>query len=281
MSGILDWSRFKNGAVGPERAYEAFTAQLFERWLRRTYGTRATSYVLHGAGGDGGVEAFARLEDGSVEGLQAKWFPDKLDAKGIVQIRESLATARRRFPTLRHYTVALPLNLTKGLDTDEKKKKGGVERWDELVAAVAKDYVDLTLVRWDNAALLAELSIPENHELKPLWFEGDFDGAKLQLAWDKAKAKLGDRYLPDLHAVGSLEETLSGDLWTGDWLVGAQRSLAEATESLRRTRATFDDIGPVLQTKGTVEFREAFAGAQGAVERLQATAVSFGDALAM
>jgi hypothetical protein len=280
MSGILDWSRFKNGAVGRERAYEAFTAQLFERWLRRTYGTRVTSYVLHGAGGDGGVEAFARLEGGSVDGLQAKWFPDTLDAKRIAQIRESLDTARRRFPTLRHYMVALPLNLTKGLDTDEKKKKkGGVERWDELVAAVAKDYLDLTLVRWDEGALLAELSIPENHELKPLWFEGDFDGAKLQLAWDKAKAKLGDRYLPDLHAVGSLEETLRSDLWTADWFVAARRSLAEAKESLRRTRATFDDIGPVLQTKGTAEFRDAFAGVRAAVERLQATAVSLGDAL--
>src|SRR5688572_10956908 len=78
MSTFLDWSRFNTGPVGPEKAFEAFTAQLFERWLRRTYNNTLTSYALHGEGGDGGVEAFARLSHGEVIGLQAKWFDGNL-----------------------------------------------------------------------------------------------------------------------------------------------------------------------------------------------------------
>src|SRR2546422_1708417 len=106
----LDWSRFERGSVGPERAFEAFCAQLFERWIRREYGDHVELYVLHGAGGDGGVEAFATLADGVVVGLQAKWFPGNLTDGRVEQIRSSVNTARTMYPTLQRYVVALPSN---------------------------------------------------------------------------------------------------------------------------------------------------------------------------
>lgn len=56
---LLDWSMFQRGPVSPAKAFEAFSAQLFERWVRREYGDNLQFYALHGAGGDGGVEAFA------------------------------------------------------------------------------------------------------------------------------------------------------------------------------------------------------------------------------
>lgn len=87
MSTNLDWSRFQTGAVGPDKAFEAFTAQLFERWVRREVGSNLVTYVLHGAGGDGGVEAFATLPSAEVVGLQAKWFPANLDNSRVKQIR--------------------------------------------------------------------------------------------------------------------------------------------------------------------------------------------------
>src|SRR5215467_13760650 len=80
---LLDWSKFKQGSVSPAKAFEAFSAQLFERWVRREYGDNLQFYALHGAGGDGGVEAFATLADGSVIGLQAKWFLGNLDTGRI------------------------------------------------------------------------------------------------------------------------------------------------------------------------------------------------------
>ena len=44
ISVTLDWSRFEKGSLGPERAFEAFSAQLFERWIRRGIAT-ASSYT--------------------------------------------------------------------------------------------------------------------------------------------------------------------------------------------------------------------------------------------
>jgi hypothetical protein len=52
---LLDWSKFQWGPVSPAKAFEAFSAQLFERWVRREYGDNLQFYALHGAGGDGGV----------------------------------------------------------------------------------------------------------------------------------------------------------------------------------------------------------------------------------
>ena len=111
---ILDWTRFDTGPPGPERAFEAFSTQLFERWIRRQYGGRVELYVLHGAGGDGGVEAFATLADGTVVGLQAKWFLGNLDSGRAGQIKKSIARARGSYTGLRRYIVAIPVNLTAG-----------------------------------------------------------------------------------------------------------------------------------------------------------------------
>ena len=55
---LLDWSKFQQGSVSPAKAFEAFSAQLIARWVRREYGDNLRFYALHGAGGDGGVEAF-------------------------------------------------------------------------------------------------------------------------------------------------------------------------------------------------------------------------------
>ena len=34
---LLDWSKFQQGSVSPAKAFEAFFAQLFERWVRISF----------------------------------------------------------------------------------------------------------------------------------------------------------------------------------------------------------------------------------------------------
>lgn len=243
----LDWNRFRTRRIGPERAFEAFAAQLFERWLRREYGGDIGTYTLKGAGGDGGVEAFARLKDGSMVGLQAKWFPDNLDDADIRKIRASLDSARQTHAKLTTYVVAIPQNLTTtaGLRSKQPKrgrpKKGGLERWDEFVEDVASAHPDLAIRRWDQAAQETELSHSENHELYPVWFEGNLDLDILKKAWDRARAVLRDRYMPDLHTVGDFDAVVAAGMWSPQWrspqnellervgaeLVGARRGLAD------------------------------------------------------
>jgi len=53
---LLDWSKFQHKPVSPAKAFEAFSAQLFERWVRREYGGNLQFYALHGAGGDDSVD---------------------------------------------------------------------------------------------------------------------------------------------------------------------------------------------------------------------------------
>lgn len=233
MATSLDWSRFESGPVGPDRAFEAFTAQLFERWLRREVGPEFTSYVLEGAGGDGGVEAFAVLPDGSVRGLQAKWFPENLNDSRVRQIRGSLDTAMKRYSGLSEYIVAMPKNLTKGTPgTGGKLRKGGVERWDGFIADVKADYPSLEVIRWDEAGLLKQLAQPGNQEIKAAWFSSEFIHDHIDTAWKKTRSRLQARYLPELHAVGEVDTILDEDLWSNEVVNAARSNLEDARRQL-------------------------------------------------
>lgn len=226
---MLDWSRFQSRATSPETAFEAFAAQLFERWLRREHGDDLASYTLHGAGGDGGVEAFARLPSGDVIGLQAKWFAGNIKASEISKIRASLDRAVGTFPALRKYVLAQRQNLTKARHEDET---GGVERWENFIAAAKNHHPLVEVVRWDEAGLLDQLAQPGNQEIKALWFESEFTANMITVAWEKSRSRLGDRYLPDLHAVGSIDAILDNDLWSSQAVRQKRRALQQASESL-------------------------------------------------
>lgn len=240
----LDWSTFRLGREGPEAAFEAFACQLFERWVVRTHGTQVTTYVLRGAGGDGGVEAFATLSDGSTLGLQAKWFPGNIGESEIRQIRRSIEAAVRSHPTLVEYVIALPRNLTPGVGNVKSgpnkgaPQRGGVQRWDELVSGFRSSHASLTIVRWDENELLQQLAQPGNSELRTLWFEGNLDISKLEDAWEKAQRRLGDRYLPNLHAANAIQEALERDTYVKDalhWpaiLSEGERALSAAQRSV-------------------------------------------------
>jgi len=246
---LLDWSKFQQGSVSPAKAFEAFSAQLFERWVRREYRDNLQFYALHGAGGDGGVEAFATLADGSVVGLQAKWFPGNLDPSQIKQIWGSTTTARARYPNLVRYVVTMPTNLTLGGPAPKRGErkgrapKGGVERWQELVDRVTATYPGLALERWDEQGLRRQLDLEANHELYAAWFSGTFlSFPELHLIWEKARGRLRDRYIPDLHATGSLEEVLASDLFGPSWVNSTRYAIAEAGICFTKALNTIEDL---------------------------------------
>ena len=243
---LLDWSQFQWGPVSPAKAFEAFSAQLFERWVRREYGDNLQFYALHGAGGDGGVEAFATLADGSVIGLQAKWFPGNLNASRITQLWDSITTARTRYPNLVRHVVTMPANLTLAGPAPKRggrPPKGGVERWQELVDRVTATYPGLMLERWDEQGLRGQLDLGANHELYAAWFSGTFlSFSELHLIWEKARGRLRDRYLPDLHATGALEEALASDLFEPSWVHSTRCAVADARAQFTNALSTIEDL---------------------------------------
>ena len=258
---LLDWSKFQQGSVSPAKAFEAFSAQLFERWVRREYGDNLQFYALHGAGGDGGVEAFATLADGSVIGLQAKWFPENLNSSRIKQIWGSITTARTRYPNLVRYVVTMPCNLTlagpapKHGERKGRTPKGSVERWQELVDKVTATYPGLALERWDEQGLRGQLDLEANHELYAAWFSGTFLSiSELHLAWEKARGRLRDRYLPDLHATGAIEEALASDLFEPSWVHSARCAVADAGAQFTKARNTVEDLQLHLALQADSDF---------------------------
>ena len=281
---LLDWSKFQLGPVSPAKAFEAFSAQLFERWVRREYGDNIQFYALHGAGGDGGVEAFATLADGSVIGLQAKWFPGNLNASRINQIWGSITTARTRYPNLVRYVVTMPTNLTLAGPAPKRgggkgeSLKGGVERWQELIDRVTATYPGLMLERWDEQGLRRQLDLEANHELYAAWFSGTFISfSELHPIWEKARGRLRDRYLPDLHATGALEETLASDLFEPSWVYSTRCAVADARAQFTQALNTVEDLRLHLASQVDSDFAQELQDAS-AVLRAWCTHVNLLDA---
>jgi|GEM_PF-2042574 len=281
MTTILDWSRFESGPVGPEKAFEAFTAQLFERWLRREAGTDFTAYVLEGAGGDGGVEAFAALPDGTVRGLQAKWFPGNLNDSRVKQIRGSLDTAMKRFPGLSVYIVAMPRNLTKGIPfRNGRTRRGGVERWREFVAGIETDYPGLDVIRWDESGLLDQLAVPGNQEIKALWFSSEFIHHHIHTSWQKTRALLQARYIPELHAMGEIDSLLEQDLWASEVVDAARSNLGEARLLLDAARANLRSFEQLSDGRRSVNLDTAVISARSELSLFGQHAVELGAVIA-
>jgi hypothetical protein len=213
----LDWSRFNLHGDAPERAFEALTGILFERWCHREYAAEVTRIVfVNGAGGDGGVEAYAQLKNGQFVGLQAKWFREPLQSSQIGQIEKSLKTAATVRKKLLRYVVAVPRDLSdpkRDISKATKRKTQSEterDRWDEFVEQLNQEYPNVTIELWGEtqiAELLAELG---SEGLRRYWFEGSVvDVDYLRLKFEQARSGwLKTRYSPDLHQSGQVESDL-------------------------------------------------------------------------
>ena len=145
-----------------------------------------------------------------------------------------------------------------------RARKGGVERWQGLVDKVISTYPGFMLERWDEQGLRRQLDLEANHELYAAWFSGTFLSLPdLYLIWEKARGRLRDRYLPDLHATGALEETLTSDLFEPSWVNNARGDVADAGIQFTEALNIIEDLQLhlALQTDSNVarELQDASA----------------------
>ena len=97
----MNWSTMQTHGEAQTRAFEIICNQLFDNWSSEEYKAQIQSHnVVNGAGGDGGVESFVTLNDGSIIGLQAKWFIYSLQSSQINQIKNSIDTAIKLRPQI-------------------------------------------------------------------------------------------------------------------------------------------------------------------------------------
>lgn len=207
----FDLSKLRLGKGGVRESFEEFCCQLFRR-TEREDGWRYRR--ISGAGGDGGVEAVWEKADGTVWGLQAKYFY-KFGASEKSQMKESLDQAMANYDSLTHYTFTLPATLTgKKGGKAQRSTEGQHEKLDEWkeewIAEYAEQGRTIDIDFWDEGELLTRLTaIDLNGGMRRYWFDRDFFSDQ----WFSehltfAEAQAGDRYTPAL----SLKTPLSTSL---------------------------------------------------------------------
>lgn len=257
---MLIRSNLKTYGLGPQKAFESLCNQIFEEWTKSEYGDQVSYFTtVRGDGGDGGVESYAELKDGTFLGLQAKWF-DRLENSQISQIRKSIHSALRVRPQMRHYIVSLPMDLTSDkISKGEKVTKNTEEgRWLALKAEISAIYQGLSLELWNEHQLITHLQRDKLQGAKHFWLGMEaitFDLLKNQ--FNNAKASwLKQRYLPDLHATGQIYRTCSFLMRSNKakgTILAELDGMGVLSEKLQRELDTFQrflkkDLDPPLKT---------------------------------
>lgn len=205
----MNWTKFQTYGMAPEKAFEILCNQLFANWCKEEYKSVIASIrVVNGAGGDGGVESYAVLKDGSSVGLQAKWFPTSMTSSQITQIKDSIKTAKKVRPEISRYIVCVPRDLASKTAQSENSED---TRWENMIISVVADYPDLAVELWNESRLVAELQKPSSSGIFKFWFENaEVSDESVQYAFEKAKSSwLTTKYVPELNTYGNIAQTVS------------------------------------------------------------------------
>ena len=117
---MIDFEQIRGLTGGQRHSFEELVCQLARR---QSVPPGAIFRRVEGAGGDGGVEAYWLMTDGTMVGYQAKFFTRSRDIDWA-KIDASVEQALKTHPTLTKYIVALPCNLTDWRGTAGKGKTG-------------------------------------------------------------------------------------------------------------------------------------------------------------
>lgn len=239
MSKFNNLKSFKGGI---KDSFEEFCCQMFRR-APEVPGVSIYRRV-HGAGGDGGVEAYWTLPDGTIWGVQAKFF-GALGSSERKQATESIMQAVANHPSLTHYTICLPMVLTSKTGAKAgKPKEGGHEKLTEWIAdwkgELAKIGRSIEIDHWDESELLGRLaSADTTGGLQRYWFDRDtFTPDWFHNRLSEAKVQAGDRYTPTLSVKTPFEDAVQAFGRPVQWqqeMRGLGKRLSERLTGWRRT----------------------------------------------
>lgn len=227
----MNWDKLQTYGLSSEKSFEMLCNQLFDNWCREAYADKLSSFtVVNGVGGDGGVESYAVLSDGTMVGLQAKWFLTSMESGQIAQIRGSLTTTKKIRPQITRYVVCIPRDLAsttgRGDNTESK-------RWESFVADMQTEYPDVFIDLWNDTRITSEMQKANAAGIHKFWFEhSEIDSERFSFTFNKAKASwLSAKYVPDLDVTGRIAKTLKR--FVGDY---------DCRESLNYSFSTIADL---------------------------------------
>ena len=218
--------------------FEEFCAQL----ARHDNAAAADSRFvrLEGAGGDGGVECYWELADGTEWGYQSK-FLDHLDK---AQITASVETAIRIHPNLTRYVVCLPFDLSgrtgRRRSDQETRWTAYVAEWQQLAADRG---LTVSFEKWPRSELIERLvRIDPTGGRRRFWFHQEILSAEWFAAHiADASSDAGPRYHPELNVEVPISSQLGAFGETPSWKASYSRRLHNFGEEISRWRqATVD-----------------------------------------
>ncbi|SFJ52847.1 hypothetical protein SAMN05216275_109281 [Streptosporangium canum] len=226
------------GPGGQRDGYEQFICQQ----VAQEPPTADAKFVsLHGAGGDGGVECYWTLPDGTEHGWQAKYWTTHADVDKA-QLDKSVKAALDQHPNLTKYTIAIPADPTgrtggRGKSLLEKINNSGgwLEDWKSM-STVRGMTVEFEF-EWATNIITRLEGLDTTGIQRRYWFDADVLAAqwwedRLQEAIDAARP----RYMPELNvevpAARSIAALCSDDEW---WAVVSDQ-IDKVNDSARRVR---------------------------------------------
>lgn len=217
--------------LGSQReAFEELACQL----ARRTIPKNSSYTRLHGAGGDGGVECFADLNNGARVGWQAKYVFDI--GPLLTQAGKSLETALSIHAKLTKYIVCFPFNLTGPTKRRGKSDKEKFDDWCQRhVDQAAKDGRRLTIEAWPASKLRSlMLEFDVSGGIRTFFF----NKTVLTTQWfsehlDTAQGTAGPRYTPELNVETDLSRWFAAFGRTTEWVAVLNKKLCSCRDPLK------------------------------------------------
>ncbi len=243
----MDWTKFNTHGESCNHAFEVMCNLLFEAWCKKEYGERFINVTfVNGAGGDGGVEAYATLTDGSVVGVQSKWFPDKLEDSQIRQIGTSFSTAIKVRPNLSKYIVCIPRDLgsqrvVKGGEVSQNTEEN---RWIRLKESFKASAPNVEVELWDETRIQELITWPELVGIYKFWFDNSeiFD-EYFKLSYKKAISSWArTKYIPDLYSEGYIHKKMQFFLGSKNLSKRRYNAWREMLERLVLLKQSFQDL---------------------------------------
>lgn len=253
----IDFKQIRSTPKSRNDSFEDLSVQLFRSACTAPKGSTFVS--LRGDGGDGGVEAYFRSPDGSVLGIQAKYF-FKLDLAELGQIDGSLQTALMNHPNLSEYWVYIPFDLT-GRVAAGKRGKSQAERFEEWkckVEAEASARGSMLRIIPCTAAVIQSqlLKLDQNGGMRRYWFdESVLTSAQIQHCLDQATAFAGPRYTAAIDVVTSAHIGLDFFGGIGDFQAWRDESLAPTIAEIRSLKGWGDKALIILGDADTATAR--------------------------
>lgn len=224
-----DLTKIRLVSGAPNESFEELCVHLAEAICQEPLCERLR---VHGAGGDGGVEAIAITNSGRRVGIQSKYFLGKLSHPQWDQIWKSIQQAMLNHPELSEYVICVPRNRT----------PAQIRSWNNLVSKCASHHPDLKVIWVGQTELVQLLAQPQWSYLATFWLgTPEFSRNWLAQKLDQAIAQLHKRFTPQYHNTTRAEEELALMLALPEALRNYKEMCRDLAAGARNLAGMFED----------------------------------------